>query len=360
MFHKNAIRSRIEKIKYVLYLCRLHHRQGHLSVIRQLMEILWLQTTRGIGYSKYHYAQMWHRDASWDYKTSFLSQRDFVKKIHEINKRKYHGVTQFKPLEKSFFQIFNIPSAEYVGTFNKQWGITSNGKPLQTEANMKDVLRQYIGEKICFKLIEGDGGKGFKAYLILKKEGDTHLRHLSSGDEFSISELFNLLEEESPAGWLLEKYIDQHPTLKALNPSSTNTIRLYVFQDKNNILHVLNSYFRVGREHSLIDNNSAGGLVCRIDHDTGRLQRACQWSPELHSMCNHPDHGIQIEGTIIPFWTDAMELGKKTLSVLPETRFIGLDIAITENGPIIVEVNVQPASDGLSFTQIQTARVFNS
>lgn len=357
---RSPMRNKIQKIKYVYHLCSERHKQGHLSALRQILEIAWLQATRGIGYAKYHYANMWHKNATWDYKTSFLSQQNFVKKIHKINKRKFHGVTQYKPLEKAFLKLFNIPCADYMGILNKQLGTASKGENLQTKADLENLLKQNIDEKICFKLIEGDGGKGFRAYKIIQKNQQIFVRHLSSEKELSLDQLFHTLQEESPEGWLLEKYIVQHPTLKALNPSSINTVRLHVFQDKAGTVSVLNSLLRIGRQSSLTDNVSGGGMVSRIDQDTGILFQACKWTPELVNMPSHPDNGTQIEGITLPFWQEIKDLGKKTLLLLPQTRFVGLDIAITPEGPIIVEINVQSDSDLISFTQIQTAKVFNS
>jgi len=354
------VRSKLQKIKYVFHLCQERQRQGHLSAFRQILEIAWLQLTRGVGYSKYHFADMWHRDATWDYKTGFLSHRNFIKKVHEINERKYHGITQYKPFEKAFFQFFNINHAQYVGLLNEDLGVDSNKSPLQTAQDLEKLLALNVGEKICFKLIEGDGGKGFKAYEIFAREQNIYARHLSDKHEYTAKELFSLLTEETDEGWLLEKYIVQHPTMKALNPSSINTIRMYVFEDKTGKIKVLGSFLRIGGGGSLIDNTSGGGLVCRIDHKSGQLHQACRWTAELLFRPTHPDHGARIEGENIPFWEEAKALGKKTLLSLPGTRFVGLDVAITPEGPLIVEINVQPDSDGLSFVYIQTANIFNT
>lgn len=355
-----ALFSKIKKIKYVFGLCRKRQQEGHLSAVRQIMEIIWLTLTRGLGYSTYHYAKMWHKDARWAYKTAFLSHRDYGKKVFELNERKYHGITQFKPTEKAFFQFFNIPCVPFVGVLNEYWGVTHQGAALQNEEQFRQLLAQNTGKKVCFKLLEESGGKGFKAYEILEGDDGPLARHVSTGEILSLSALYEKLMAESDEGWLMEKYITQHPIVSKLNPSSINTIRMYVFQDKTGNVAFLEAFLRIGKAFSLVDNTAAGGFVARIDHEGGRLGKICIFMPEMILLSGHPDHGTLVEGVTIPFWAEAQELGIRTLGALPNTRFAGLDIAITEDGPILVEVNVQPDLDGLSFMQIETARAFNS
>ncbi|NOZ42328.1 MAG: hypothetical protein GXP02_04060, partial [Alphaproteobacteria bacterium] len=135
---------------------------------------------------------------------------------------------------------------------------------------------------------------------------------------------------------------------------------MYVFQDKNGTTRVQGAFLRIGRQSCLVDNSASGGLVSRIDPETGQLHQACGWSPALAFSPVHPDHGARIGAVILPFWQQARALGMRTLRVLPGTRFAGLDIAIIESGPVMVEVNIQPSSNGLSFMKIPTARIFNS
>jgi hypothetical protein len=96
----------LKKIPYIISLCRKRASEGHLPAYRQLLEIVFLQSTRGIGYDIYHYAGMWDKGASWDYKCSFLSYKAYGKKIHELNERKFHGMSQYKPYEKVFSDSF--------------------------------------------------------------------------------------------------------------------------------------------------------------------------------------------------------------------------------------------------------------
>ncbi|WP_339865209.1 sugar-transfer associated ATP-grasp domain-containing protein [Paremcibacter congregatus] len=354
------MKTKFKKIQYVYYVCKKRAQQGQLSVARQFLEIAWLQATQGFGYALYHLAGMWDKESSWAYKNSFLSQKKYAKKISEINLRKYHGLTQYKPTEKAIFEFFGIPTGKYIGVLNPIWGKTKEGKTFCSSNDMQELLKSYIDVKICFKIFEGAGGKGFKAFHIRKENGAIMAYSLSHGEKYLLSDLYQMLLSENPAGWVVEEYITQHSALSEMNPSSVNTIRMYVFQDIEGAVHVLGGFLRIGRQGSIVDNTSVGGLISAIDLKTGRLEAACIVTPELQSMARHPDHESQIEGIFLPFWEDAKELGVKTITILPNTRFAGLDIAITPNGPAMVEVNIQPDVDGLCYLKIPIAKVFNT
>ena len=53
----------------------------------------------------------------------------------------------------------------------------------------------------------------------------------------------------------------------------------------------------------------------------------------------HPDTNLVFDGWKIPFYEDAVELIKKAHRLFPLLQTIGWDVAITEDGPVLVEGN---------------------
>ncbi|MFT4825797.1 MAG: hypothetical protein ACJAUG_002264 [Halioglobus sp.] len=349
-----------QRLPYVLGLCRKRASEGQLPVYRQLLEIAILQVSRGIGYDIYHYAGMWDKNVSWDYKCSFLSYRDYGKKIFQLNERKFHGVSQYKPYEKAFFQQFSIPTAPYIGTLNKQWGCTNHGDSLKTAEDLSSCLKNFEGKNVCLKLVEGSNGRGFKAYQVLAKKEELSVTHLSSGEEHSIDELFTLLMNESADGWLFEEYIEQHPVLKAFNPSSLNTIRMFLYEKEDGQVIPLKSFLKTGKPGALIDKTENGGASVFIDQETGVLLNGFNWSPEMRPLTQHPATGVAFAGVQIPFWKEAVQMAVSALQASVGTRFTGVDIAISEDGPMMVEMNVYPDADCMPVLKLQTALIFSS
>ena len=44
----------------------------------------------------------------------------------------------------------------------------------------------------------------------------------------------------------------------------------------------------------------------------------------------------------LPFWNEVVEMLKRAMEEIPKVAYIGWDVAITPNGPVIIEGNTTP------------------
>jgi hypothetical protein len=96
-----------------------------------------------------------------------------------------------------------------------------------------------------------------------------------------------------------------------------------------------------------VDNIHAGGLACGVDLDGGRLRPASDLGADarLGWHQSHPTTGAQIEGTRLPFWPELKALAIDAHRAFADRVFVGWDIAIAGDGPIVVEGNGSPDMD---------------
>jgi hypothetical protein len=102
----------------------------------------------------------------------------------------------------------------------------------------------------------------------------------------------------------------------------------------------------MGRGDSIVDNQSAGGIVAPIDLVTGAVGAAIDGLPERTRFERHPDHGAAIAGARIPTWAESKALAEACVWVFPGLRFAGVDVAIGPEGPVILELNASPDREG--------------
>lgn len=142
---------------------------------------------------------------------------------------------------------------------------------------------------------------------------------------------------------LCEEVIKQHPELSAVYGHAVNTIRA-VTMVKNNKVFLATALLRIGNGGRVVDNFNNGGMVTPIDVDTGIVTSPAQ-DKSGNTYANHPYTGTQIEGIHIPFWQECLSLVKSAATVVPDVRYVGWDVAITPNGPLIIEGNHFPGHD---------------
>lgn len=142
----------------------------------------------------------------------------------------------------------------------------------------------------------------------------------------------------------LEQPIVQHPALSALYPGAINTVRMMTLRGDDGTPHIVFACLRVGRGGSYVDNFNAGGMTARVDLDTGRL-RAPALNKAGDELSAHPDTGVAFEGFEIPFYDDCRALVLAAARKVEGIQYVGWDVAVTPDGPVLVEGNHFPGHD---------------
>ena len=150
----------------------------------------------------------------------------------------------------------------------------------------------------------------------------------------------NLIDLVFSKVFIFQELIQQHETLKKINSSSINTLRVITYKDENNEIEISSCFMRVGRKGAIIDNAHIGGIVIPIKKETGIMQ-----AEGLQLIDNgggvfhkHPDTGILFENLQIPHYDQIKKIAAEASSLF-KFPLLGWDIAVTPNGPIIVEAN---------------------
>ena len=101
---------------------------------------------------------------------------------------------------------------------------------------------------------------------------------------------------------------------------------------------ILGAVFRIGRGDSVVDNAGSGGMIAEINPETG-LVIGDAITEAGEKFASHPDSGTRIEGAALPKWEELLELSKTLASMLPDQKYVGWDLALTDQGWVMVEAN---------------------
>lgn len=156
-----------------------------------------------------------------------------------------------------------------------------------------------------------------------------------------------LLEHED--GWFLSETIEQHPDLARIHPHTSNTIRLITVRTPEGRTRIFFAVLRIGTSATIpVDNGSRGGLVAKIDLETGELGPArTLWSHDTFT--NHPDSGEPILGARVPLWDQVKRQIVETAEALAYLQFVAWDILVTDAGLCVIEANT---SSGVNIVQL--------
>lgn len=139
----------------------------------------------------------------------------------------------------------------------------------------------------------------------------------------------------------VEELVVQDPRWEALSPS-TNTLRVMTFAH-NDQSRVVMAVARVGSGASIMDNFHQGGMGVLIDMDRGCLvgngfDKKVNESPTSVT-------GVVFDGYPIPYWDEVKEMVCEAALVNQGVNLIGWDVALSIDGPLIIEANRGPGWD---------------
>lgn len=192
-----------------------------------------------------------------------------------------------------------------------------------------DALKRFCqGKKAVFaKVTTSFGGQGIERLT------------LSGVDDFQA--LYERLCREKK--FLVEDEIVQHPEMERLCPNSVNTLRVVTLLHEGEP-HVVYALIRMGNGKNHVDNISSGGMYALLDKDGRISERAfCDKTTAYYE--EHPVSGVRFHSFVVPYFSETCELCRSAARLTPRVGYVGWDVAITADGPVLIEGNHLPSYD---------------
>ena len=205
--------------------------------------------------------------------------------------------------------------------------------PSKYEASLDGVLALLIEKKVlAAKMAAGTYGIGFYK---LEFNGTSYV---ANGKEYNSEEFKKFIQ--SLDNYVITEFVEMHPDLKKINPTSVNTIRVVVINEHGNDPIIPFAFMRIGTKKSgNVDNVAQGGMVCKIDVKSGHFYDGEVLRNHVYEKAEvHPDTHEKIEGTI-PNWEIVINALLEMAKYCPQLKWLGYDIAITQDGFEIIEIN---------------------
>ena len=240
-------------------------------------------------------------------KEDYVTSRNFFNILEYLNPREYRVITKDK-------LVFNKIFKDYL------------------KREFIDV--RISSEQEIEKFIKG------KNYIFAKPTTDFGGHNI---EKIKVSSIKNINQFKKTLldnkQYLLEEEIIQHKDFAKLNPNTVNTIRLVTLYNDGKVYLIGNS-IRIS-----LDENPA--LACRdldakLDENGKPIGDFVDDDGEVYKI--HPLTGYEFDKfKKVPFEKEAIEMVKEAALKIPELRYIGWDIAITDNGPVLIEGNEYPS-----------------
>lgn len=305
----------MSKIKYIIlsihqYAKKVSKEENGKSYILAFIDIIYCGFVYGASPQNY-YKFDFYKITSTQRKT-YVTNRISEKLIKKYNEDAYREIFEDKAQFAAAFGDF----------FKRKW----LKYPQCTQNDYIEFCKEIDG-MIC-KPLDGAQGRGIIVYK------DT------------IPNYEQLKERLMGGGFILEAFIKQHDELAAFYDKAVNCIRIITIY-KDNIMHPIVANITFGSDFE-IANASYGGITAEIDIKNGKIvSDGGQYGHKLYKQ--HPYSSKTFVNYVIPYWSETIKMLSKACQKVPQVGYIGWDVAITNDGPVIIEGNTSP---GYTYFQI--------
>ncbi len=313
--------------------------------LRQIYEIAQLVFRGQYTPDEYYTYRFFEKDRTYSNMLNYMSKYHSLEYYHPTMRDPgLSFIINNKFYFNAFYRHHALPVTNIYGLFCEECNFHSDGFLLKTEDELKEMLFRQKPENLVIKTVTGTQGKSI---VILRggkyKDGDITF-YKKDGKIIALPELIMLARTLSnlsrTPGVLIEEKLFQHDLLNKINRSSVNTVRVITQLNKNGKAIVCLAVLRIGRKGSDIDNVSQGGLFAGLNLQDGEIGLGSfNTKFDLDFYMSHPDSGIKFSGLKIPYWEKTKALCTKAAELAPFCRSIGWDVAVTPQGPVLIEGN---------------------
>ena len=271
-----------------------------------------------------------------DFKKSFLGINEQRYYLDYLNPVKYYILSRNKYLTHKILENTGIRKTKLYCYYQPECSIANSG---EIASSIHDVIRilQSQGVTACvIKDTENSHGEGVVVVKDITYSDNDCLLHLYNGKCVQLSSMLG----KHPL--IFEGLIKQTSQIETLNSSSVNTIRFMTTLYPDGEARLVATFIKIGRKGSCVDNAGSGGNVdACIDPESGTLKFVIRYDGMRNTtdIACHPDTNVQLADVVIDNWDKIKNQVLNFQRAFPYAKAAGWDIAITDDGPVVVEVN---------------------
>ena len=225
---------------------------------------------------------------------------------------------------------------------------------LRTPEQLAAFIRNEATFPFVAKPIWGISGHDVNVVKSIDLRSDTVL--LGDGREEKIDSFSSHRESFRGNGHLLQEWLRPSPEIHQLCGDRICSVRVVVLVDDSGP-ELLAAFWKVATGSNMTDNyhkGRAGNIIATVDIGNGQVIECVHGRGLTRKVVTqHPDTGAVLCGTTLPDWPLLKQLCIDGAATLPGIRMQAWDVALTDRGPVLLEVNV---IGGMDLPQVATNR----
>lgn len=304
------------------------------NIMFTLFDFWKLNREKGITTEEYFQFELDRRDA--EFRNSFLGVNEQRYYLDFLNPKKYYILARNKYLTHKLLDNTGVRKSELYCYYHPEGSVLQSGEIANDLQGVIKLLKAKKVSKCVIKTTESSTGKNVLVIKNITYANNDCTLQLFNGEKINLSDYLSNIP------LIFESLISQTKQLASFNESSVNTVRFMTTLYPDGEAKIIAAFIKIGRKGRCVDNAGSGGNIdACIDIETGELKYTIQFDGwrQIKDITYHPDSGNIIDGVKIDKWEEIKNEVKSFQKSFPWVKAAGWDIAITEDGPLVIEVN---------------------
>lgn len=293
-----------------------------------------LYKSKGLTTDEYYEFEFEKRDE--EFRKSFLGLNEQRYYLDYLNPIKYYSLARNKYMAHKMLEDTGVRKSQLYCYYQPEARFIASNEKASDIGGVLRILKNKQVQSCVIKTTESSHGDNVWVINAIEYQSGDAVMTRFDGQTLLLSSVL------STEPLIFESVVKQTKQFAAFNESSVNTVRFMTTLYPDGSARVIATFIKIGRAGKCVDNAGGGGNVdvC-VDTETGEVKYAIQYDGwrNIKEIEKHPDSGNQLNGVIIEGWQAIKEEVVKFQQAFPYCKAAGWDIAITDDGPVVIEVN---------------------
>lgn len=326
-----SIRTTIATLYHAVQLARMYPTSSRVKVMRDYIA---LHRTKGLRPEEYYEFEFDKRSEA--FRRDFLGLDEQRYYLELLNPLKYLSLARNKYVAHKMLENTGIRTSELYCYYQPEARYSENTECAGDLAGVLHILKDKAVQGCVIKTTESSHGDNVWVIKSIDYQENDAILTRFDGQQLALS---SVLGDEA---LIFESVVRQTAQLAAFNPSSVNTVRFMTALYPDGSAKVVATFMKIGRAGRCVDNAGGGGNVdvC-VELATGEIRHAIQFDGwrNVKDIDSHPDSGAQLNGIVLENWASVKAEVIRFQQAFPYCKVAGWDIALTDEGPVVIEIN---------------------
>jgi Sugar-transfer associated ATP-grasp len=251
---------------------------------------------------------------------------------HKCNDQSWSGAAEDKGLATMLLTAGGVPVPPILAVIDRSPRIYPNIEKISTADQLRDLVLENQDSGLFGKIIGG-----MVSFGVFRIETADAGHVTCTGHEPMTYDAF-LSDFVGENSYVLQRTLVNHADISRY-ASALATVRMINLVRDDGVF-CPQAIIKLPQGANIADAFwREGNLACDVDVETGEIRTVAERNKfEVTYHEDHPDHpGLM--GMKLPHWQRMLEINARAAQIFAPIRYQSTDIAITEDGPVIVELN---------------------